>query len=198
MELVTNVSCHKFKFIVHLSRTIADIWNYLNHMAIFDPILITYQILCLQCFFYLAMAVFLSLLYAIFDLKISLDHFFTPRFINFISMIGWIETGCFIASAVAGYSTVLLVHTYFIYFFPIPELICYRLSLKNQRNASISLSLCTSFTLLSALFTTRFALCSLLLLFSLYRTIFDFLNSNFLWTGNGGLSSSFLQLLWPQ
>lgn len=71
-------------------------------MAKFDPILISYQIVCLQCFFYLSMAVFLSLLYAIFDFKISLDHFFTPRFINFISMIGWIETACFIASAIAG------------------------------------------------------------------------------------------------
>ena len=72
-------------------------------MAKFDPILISYQIVCLQCFFYLSMAVFLSFFYAIFDFKISLDHFFTPRFINFISMIGWIETGCFIASAIAGY-----------------------------------------------------------------------------------------------
>ena len=71
-------------------------------MVVFDPILIIYQIISLQCFYYLSMAIFLSLLHAIFDIKISLDHFFTPRFINFISMIGWIETMCAIFSAIAG------------------------------------------------------------------------------------------------
>ena len=77
---------------------------------IFDPVLITYQIVALQCFYYLAMGTLLGVFHALFDIRISLDHLFTPKFVNFVSTIGWIETICTLASAVAGYEFILRLH----------------------------------------------------------------------------------------
>ncbi|KAJ1436849.1 integral membrane protein S linking to the trans Golgi network-domain-containing protein [Ochromonadaceae sp. CCMP2298] len=68
----------------------------------FDPVLITYQIVSLQCFHYLAMGTLLGVFHAIFDLNVSLDHFFTPRFVNFVSVAGWIETLAILLSGLAG------------------------------------------------------------------------------------------------
>lgn len=69
---------------------------------IFDPILIVLQIVALQCLFYLSMGTLLGIFHAIFDIKVSLDHFFTSKFINFTSYVGWIETITAALSAIAG------------------------------------------------------------------------------------------------
>lgn len=68
----------------------------------FDPVLILYQIVALQCFHYLAMGTLLGMFHAVFDINVSLDHFFTPRYINFVSMVGLIETATTIITGIAG------------------------------------------------------------------------------------------------
>mmetsp|Transcript_21182 Transcript_21182/g.35537 ORF Transcript_21182/g.35537 Transcript_21182/m.35537 type:complete len:116 (+) Transcript_21182:66-413(+) len=71
-------------------------------MSSFDPLLITYQIISMQCFHYLAMGTLLGIFHAIFDINVSLDHFFTPRFVNFVSLVGMVETLTILLSSLAG------------------------------------------------------------------------------------------------
>ncbi len=71
-------------------------------MSVFDPLLIIYQIICMQCFYYLAFGTLLGLCHAMFDIKVSLDHFFTPKYINLVSFMGWIEVLCILLTGVAG------------------------------------------------------------------------------------------------
>ncbi len=68
----------------------------------FDPGLIICQIASLQCFFYLAMGTMFGVFHAIFDINLSLDHFFTAKHIHFLSMFGWIENFCALGAAVVG------------------------------------------------------------------------------------------------
>jgi hypothetical protein len=68
----------------------------------FDPILIVCQIIALQCFFYLALGALFGVCHALFDIELSLDHFFTARYINLISMFGLIDSACLLCAAVAG------------------------------------------------------------------------------------------------
>lgn len=68
----------------------------------FDPILIICQIVSLQSFFYLSMTMCLSIIYALLDIPISLDHLFNPRFNEFVTSLGWIATLTSLFSAVAG------------------------------------------------------------------------------------------------
>ena len=68
----------------------------------FDPVFIVAQIIAMQCFFYLAMGTLWGISHVIFDTPVSLDHFFTPAYINFVTIHGWIETLCTLLSAVAG------------------------------------------------------------------------------------------------
>lgn len=75
---------------------------------IFDPVFIIYQIVSLQCSFYLAMGTMWGICHAVFDKPISLEHFFTPKYIDFVSFSGWIEAICTFATAIVGYFLVIL------------------------------------------------------------------------------------------
>lgn len=68
----------------------------------FDPLLITCQIVAMQCFFYLAMGTLFGVCHAVLDINLSMDHFFTAKFIHFMSMSGWVENFCALGAAVAG------------------------------------------------------------------------------------------------
>ena len=68
----------------------------------FDPVFIIYQIIAIQCFFYLAMGTIWGVCHAIFDSPVSLQHFFTAKFVHFNSVSGWIEIFSILASAVVG------------------------------------------------------------------------------------------------
>lgn len=68
----------------------------------FDPLYITYQILCMQCFYYLALGTCLGFCHAIFDINVSMDYFFTAEHVSFVTTIGWIEIICLLASALIG------------------------------------------------------------------------------------------------
>jgi hypothetical protein len=56
----------------------------------------------MQCFYYLALGTLLGLSHAIFDIKVSLDHFFTPKYVNLVSFMGWVEVLCILLTGVAG------------------------------------------------------------------------------------------------
>eukprot|EP01039_Chlorochromonas_danica_P001083 gene1084-1173_t len=73
-----------------------------NKSQQFDPLLILYQIISLQCFNYLALGTLLGLCHALFDIKISLDHFFTSKHLNFVSWEGWMEIFCLFSTALIG------------------------------------------------------------------------------------------------
>jgi hypothetical protein len=68
----------------------------------FDPVLILYQIVALQCFHYLAMGTLLGIFHAVFDINVSLDHFFTGRHVHFLTLVGWIEAATAILAGIAG------------------------------------------------------------------------------------------------
>jgi hypothetical protein len=69
---------------------------------IFDPIFIIYQIIALQCAFYLAMGTFWAVSHIVIDIPFSLDHFFTAQYLNFVSFTGWIEVFCTLLTGLAG------------------------------------------------------------------------------------------------
>lgn len=68
----------------------------------FDPVLIIYQIACLQAFYYLGMGTLLGIAHAIFDIQVSLDHFFNPEFVTFGTWNGWTIIFCTLFGALAG------------------------------------------------------------------------------------------------
>ena len=70
---------------------------------IFDPILILYQIVTLQCFYYFAYGSLLIICHTVLDFNISLDYYFTPKYVNFTSLVGWIQTICILMSSLAGW-----------------------------------------------------------------------------------------------
>ena len=69
---------------------------------IFDPIFIVYQIIALQCSFYLTMGTLWGISHVIFGNSVSLDHFFTPKYIDFVSLSGWTEAICTVLTSIAG------------------------------------------------------------------------------------------------
>ena len=69
----------------------------------FDPVLIVYQIVCLQSFYYVIMGTLLGISHAIFDIQVSLDHFFNPDFVTFNSWNGWTIIVCTFLGALGGY-----------------------------------------------------------------------------------------------
>lgn len=71
-------------------------------IMIFDPILILYQIVTLQCFYYFAYGSLLIICHTVLDFNISLDYYFTPKYVNFTSLVGWIQTICILMSSLAG------------------------------------------------------------------------------------------------
>jgi len=68
----------------------------------YDPILIILQIIALQCFYYLAMGTLWGVFHVVFDSPVSLDHFFTPKYINFVTLLGWTESLSFLCCALCG------------------------------------------------------------------------------------------------
>ena len=71
-------------------------------MMMFDPVLILLQIASLQCFYYLAMGTLWGVMHVLFSSPVSLDHFFTPKFVNFVSIGGWIESISVLLCSVVG------------------------------------------------------------------------------------------------
>lgn len=71
---------------------------------VFDPLCIIYQIIALQCSFYLAMGTLWGLCHVVFDTPVSLDHFFTTNYIDFLSWSGWVETLCTFLSGLLGWN----------------------------------------------------------------------------------------------
>lgn len=69
---------------------------------VFDPVFIVMQIVALQCSFYLAMGTILGLAHIVLDTPVSMDHFFSPNFINFVSISGWFESLCTVLASIAG------------------------------------------------------------------------------------------------
>jgi hypothetical protein len=75
----------------------------------FDPVFIIYQMIAMQCFYYLAMGTLWGLCHVIFDTPVSLDHFFTAKYINFVSISGWIEVSCTLIMAIIGYAYIYVL-----------------------------------------------------------------------------------------
>ena len=68
----------------------------------FDPILIVLQIASLQCgYYFLKGSVFVAA-DTVFDVNLSLDHFFTGRYIQLTAFSGILESCINFLSAVAG------------------------------------------------------------------------------------------------
>jgi len=86
----------------------------------FDPMFIIYQIIAIQCFYYLAMGTLWGLCHVIFDTSVSLDHFFTAKYINFVTISGWIEVTCTLIMAIIGYNIQFLYnYLYNLYYYNI-------------------------------------------------------------------------------
>ena len=68
----------------------------------FDPVLIIAQIVSLQCFYYIGLGTVLGVFHAIFETSVSLDHFFTPRYIHLSTIEGLSELFCFIVASLIG------------------------------------------------------------------------------------------------
>jgi len=70
----------------------------------FDPVLICLQIAALQCFYYLAMGTLWGIMHVMFSSPVSLDHFFTAKYVNFVTLSGWVEaTSVLLCSVVGAY-----------------------------------------------------------------------------------------------
>lgn len=112
----------------------------------FDPILIVYQIICLQAFYYLVMGTLLGMSHAVFDIQVSLDHFFNPEFVTFSTWNGWTIILCTLLGALGGYvwyDRVIVPLDLWMAF--VGRTYC-RLWSKNPRNVWTSHSHCTSYT----------------------------------------------------
>lgn len=71
-------------------------------MREFDAVLILLQIASMQCFYYLAMGTLWGVMHVIFSSPVSLEHFFSPKFVNFVTIGGWIESISVLLCAVVG------------------------------------------------------------------------------------------------
>lgn len=67
-----------------------------------DPVLIVYQIIAVQCFYYLALGSLLALSHVVIDVPVSLEHFFQPKLTHFSSLSGWSDCTCMLLSGIAG------------------------------------------------------------------------------------------------
>lgn len=78
-------------------------------MGIFDPLFIIYQIISLQCAYYVAMGTIWGVCHVVFENPISLDHFFTSKHISFVTLGGWIDILCTFLSAIIGYTLLIII-----------------------------------------------------------------------------------------
>ena len=68
----------------------------------FDPVLIVLQIVAMQCGYYFLKGSLFVAADTVFDVEISLDHFFTSHFIQLTAFSGILESCVNFLSAVAG------------------------------------------------------------------------------------------------
>mmetsp|Transcript_24950 Transcript_24950/g.25166 ORF Transcript_24950/g.25166 Transcript_24950/m.25166 type:complete len:148 (-) Transcript_24950:194-637(-) len=101
----------------------------------FDPIYIIYQIISLQCFYYFSFCSILALLHMIFGHSISMDHLFTPRYINLLHVGGWVDCaavlfssfiGAWLLSIIVERSKKCVDFTFTLYFIHIAVCACYQ------------------------------------------------------------------------
>ncbi len=69
---------------------------------LFDPTFIIYQIVAVQCFYYLVMGTLWGVAHSIFGFPVILDNFFTPNYVNFTSLSGILECLCCLCSGALG------------------------------------------------------------------------------------------------
>jgi hypothetical protein len=67
-----------------------------------NPRLIIYQIVALQCGYYLALGALFAVAHVLFGTYISLDHIFTAKYMNPESAHGWIGIAATVLAAFAG------------------------------------------------------------------------------------------------
>jgi len=68
----------------------------------FDPLLIVYQIMALQCFYYLALGTCLIVLHSIMSEPLSLDQIFSGQAVNFVSATGNVNVVSVLLTSVCG------------------------------------------------------------------------------------------------
>ena len=68
----------------------------------FDPMLIVYQMVALQCFYYLAAGVLFGACHVLFGTRVSLDLFFSAQHLTTASAAGWLEIVIVLLGAFAG------------------------------------------------------------------------------------------------
>ena len=68
-----------------------------------DVVLIFYQIIGIQAFYYLGYGTLLGIFHIIFGCSVTLDRFFTPNYLNFESSEGVIEVFLMVLSSVIGF-----------------------------------------------------------------------------------------------
>lgn len=77
-------------------------WKHTMAGVIFDPKLIIYQMIALQAFYYLVLGALLAVFHILFGTTVSMDHFFSARYINSGSAMGWVEIAATMLTALAG------------------------------------------------------------------------------------------------
>ena len=69
----------------------------------FNPQLIISQILCLQCYYYIALGLIFQCNYILFGLgSITLDRLFTDTYLNIWSAAGWVDNGAVLSASIVG------------------------------------------------------------------------------------------------
>ncbi len=71
--------------------------------AVFNPLLIFYQIMALQFFHYLILATFLQINRALFGTTVTLDRIFTANYLNLWNASGWVDNVTILLSFLMGY-----------------------------------------------------------------------------------------------
>jgi hypothetical protein len=69
----------------------------------FNPQLIISQIVCLQCYYYIALGLIFQCNYILFGLgSITLDRLFTDTYLNIWSAAGWVDNGAVLSASIVG------------------------------------------------------------------------------------------------
>jgi hypothetical protein len=69
----------------------------------FNPQLIISQIVCLQCYYYIALGLIFQCNYILFGLgSITLDRLFTDTYLNIWSAAGWVDNGAVLSASIIG------------------------------------------------------------------------------------------------
>lgn len=68
----------------------------------FNPKLIVYQMVALQAFYYLSLGALLAVFHVLFGTSITMDHFFSTKYMNSQSATGWVEIAATVIAALFG------------------------------------------------------------------------------------------------